>query len=110
MKDISVGEMLELQRKLQHHYRARWGELGPEKGIEQMLWMMAEAGEAAQVVKKQGETGIMADESARAHFVEEVCDMLMYLCDVLLCYSVTPEELRDAYLQKHERNLTRWQP
>lgn len=110
MEDLRVGEMLDMQRKLHDHYRARWGELTPHMGTELMLWMMAEAGEAAQVIKKQGDGGIMTDEAARAHFIEEMCDVLMYFGDVLLAYSVTPEEIRNAYIQKYERNMTRWQP
>lgn len=108
MKDLSLSEMLDMQRKLHEHYRARWGELVPGLGKELMLWMMAEAGEAAQVIKKQGDEGILMDEAARSHFVEEMCDVLMYFGDVLLAYSVAPEEIRDAYIQKYERNMTRW--
>ena len=32
----------------------------------------------------------------------------MYYNDVLLCYDVTEEELKQAYTEKFQRNMTRW--
>jgi hypothetical protein len=51
----------------------------------------------------------MNDKETRNHFVEELCDVLMYFNDVLLCYSISPEELKKVYLQKHHKNMERWQ-
>ena len=62
----------------------------------------------AQVIKKNGDGKIMDKEEVRTHFVEEMCDVLMYFNDVLLCYSITPEELKKAYQEKHEKNMNRW--
>ena len=50
----------------------------------------------------------MDDPQVRRHFVEEMCDVMMYFSDVMLCFGVTPEELADIYMQKHERNMKRW--
>ena len=44
----------------------------------------------------------------RAHLTEELADVLMYFGDVLLCYGVTPEELKAAYEAKFRKNMTRW--
>ena len=101
--------MQRIQRELQAKHFDKWGGLSPEKAKTQLLWMMIEAGEMADVIKKQGDESILHDAAARRHFIEEACDTLMYLNDVLLCYGVTPEELENIYLEKHRRNLGRWQ-
>ena len=51
---------------------------------------------------------ILNDPETRHHFTEEVCDVLMYLNDVLLCYGITPNEVENVYLEKHKRNMSRW--
>jgi len=107
-KPFSLDRMQEIQTELQAKYLERWGGLSPEKGINQLLWMMIEAGEMADVMKKEGVEAIVEDPAIRAHFVEEVCDVLMYLNDVLLCFGITPEEVEAAYEAKHARNMKRW--
>lgn len=32
----------------------------------------------------------------------------MYYNDVMLCYGISPEELKEAYTRKFEKNMTRW--
>jgi len=108
-KPFSLDRMQEIQKELQAKYLERWGGLSPEKGINQLLWMMIEAGEMADVMKKEGVEAIVEDPAIRAHFVEEVCDVLMYLNDVLLCFGITPEEVEAAYEAKHARNMKRWE-
>lgn len=70
--------------------------------------MMIEAGEVADIIKKQGDDRIMNDPDVREHFIEEMCDTLMYFNDVMLCYGITPEELKKVYLDKHKKNMNRW--
>jgi len=108
MNDLNFTAMLDMQRALQEKYIDQWGGLSPEVGRDQLLWMMIEAGEMADIIKKQGDQAILHDKEARTHFIEETCDVLMYLNDVLLCYDITPEELAAVYRAKHERNMTRW--
>lgn len=60
------------------------------------------------LLKKQGDESIMQDMPVREHFIEEMCDTLMYLNDVMLCYGISPEELEKVYLKKHEKNMKRW--
>ena len=83
-------------------------EMQKDKGRDQLLWMMIEAGEVADVIKKEGDNKIMDNEEIRKHFVEELCDVLMYFNDVMLCYSISPEELKKVYLEKHCKNMERW--
>jgi len=107
-KPFSLDRMQEIQKELQAKYLERWGGLSPEKGVHQLLWMMIEAGEMADVMKKEGVDAVVENAEIRAHFVEEVCDVLIYLNDVLLCFGITPEEVENAYEAKHARNMKRW--
>ena len=108
MNDFGLKEMQEMQKQLQQKYRDKWGGLSPDIGRDMLLWMMIEVGEAADIIKKKGDNSIMNDEETRNHFLEELCDVLMYYNDILLCYSISPEELKKVYLQKHNRNMKRW--
>ena len=108
MKDINLSRMHEIQRELQEKYVEKWGGLSPEIAKEKLLWMMIEVGEAADIIKKEGDAAIMERDEVRAHFIEELCDVMMYLNDVMLCYSITPEEMSTAYEEKHHRNMNRW--
>lgn len=37
-----------------------------------------------------------------------MADVLMYYNDVMLCYGISADELKQAYTEKIERNMTRW--
>lgn len=108
MSRLDIMKMQELQTELQEKYFEKWNGLSPEKAREKLLWMIVEAGEAADVIKKCGDSAILSDSEERRHFIEEMCDVLMYFNDVLLCYSITPEELETVYLEKHHKNMERW--
>ena len=108
MEDFTINEMLELQRKLQEEYKDQWSPICPENGKNKLLWMVGEIGEVIDIVKKNGGQRAVEDTELRAHLVEELADVLMYYGDVLLCYGITSDELKRAYTQKAERNMTRW--
>lgn len=110
MDNFGFNEMQEIQKQLREKYKVKWnwGELCPEKAVEQLLWLYGELGEVSDVIKKNGAEAIINDKAVRSHFVEELCDVMMYFNDLMLCYSVSPEELKEAYLKKHEINMTRW--
>lgn len=107
-EDFGFQEMQSLQRKLQEKYRGRWEPVSPQTGRNKLLWLMIELGEAADIVKKEGEREIMENKDVRAHFVEEMADVLMYYNDVMLCYDISVGELRDTYREKQEKNMGRW--
>lgn len=109
MGNFGFHEMQQIQKELQERYESLWGELSFEKGSRMLLWMMAEAGEAAQVIKKKGDKSIMEDEDVRRHFIEEMCDVMMYFNTVMLCYSISEEELEKVYWEKHHINMKRWE-
>ena len=108
MSDFSVNEMLEMQRKLQDKYKDKWEQICPETGKNKLLWMIGEIGEVIDIVKQNGGTKACEDAEIRAHLVEEMADVLMYYNDVLLCYGITADELKQAYTEKFEHNMKRW--
>lgn len=108
MADLSFAEMQQIQKELQKKYKDKWQKISPEIARDKLLWMMIEAGEMADIIKKDGDDAIMSDPETRKHFIEEICDVLMYLNDVMLCYDISPADLKDIYLKKHEKNMGRW--
>ena len=105
---LDMNDMLNMQRTLQARYAGWWEPVDPEHGKNKMLWMLAEMGEAIQVVKKHSVSEIMESGCTRHDFVEELADVMMFFNDIMLCYGITPEEFENVYRAKHERNMTRW--
>jgi NTP pyrophosphatase (non-canonical NTP hydrolase) len=70
--------------------------------------MIGEIGEVIDIVKKNGGEKASSDENIRKDLIEEMADVLMYFNDVMLCYGITEEELKNVYTQKFERNMKRW--
>ena len=70
--------------------------------------MIGEIGEVIDIVKKHSGTKASSDEKLRKDLVEEMADVLMYYNDIMLCYGITVEELKQAYTEKFERNMKRW--
>ena len=79
MDDFGINEMLEMQKALQDKYKDIWE-------------------------KKTA----CEDEKLRACLIEELADVLMYYNDVLLCYDISTEELKQSYVSKFEKNMKRW--
>ena len=101
MSDFGINEMLEMQRVLQDTYKDKWETISPEAGKNKLLWMIGEIGEVIDIVKKNG-------DEIREHLIEELADVLMYYNDVLLCYDISADELKQAYTEKFKKNLNRW--
>lgn len=108
MSDFSLNEMQEMQKTLQDKYKHMWEPICPDVGQNKLLWMVGEIGEVIDIVKKNGGTTASADSEIRKELVEEMADVLMYYNDVLLCYGITADELKQAYTQKFEKNMKRW--
>lgn len=105
---LDMKDMREMQEALQARYAGWWEPVDPEHGKNKMLWMLAELGEAIQVVKRHPTEEIARQGAVRHDFVEEMADVMMYFNDILLCYGITPEEFEEVYRAKHARNLIRW--
>ena len=108
MSDFSINEMQEMQRKLQEKYKSKWEPICPETGKNKLLWLVGEIGEVIDIVKKNGGNKASSDAELRKDLVEELADVLMYYNDVLLCYGITADELKQAYTAKFETNMERW--
>ena len=106
--DFSINEMLAMQTALQEKYKDIWKPISPDRGKDQLLWMIGEIGEVIDIIKKHGGKAAGQDEILREHLVEELADVLMYYNDVLLCYGISAEELKRSYTAKFEKNLKRW--
>lgn len=68
-----------------------------------LLWMMDEAGEVGDVIRKQG----LEESEVRRHFVDEMRDVMMYFNDLMNCFGISSDELAEQYRAKHRCNMTR---
>ncbi|MDE7221009.1 MAG: nucleotide pyrophosphohydrolase [Oscillospiraceae bacterium] len=108
MADFGINEMQEMQKILQDRYKDRWEPVSPEAGRNKLLWMIGEAGEVIDIIKKHGDIEASANVELRKELVEELADVLMYYNDVMLCYGISASELKRAYTAKFEKNMKRW--
>lgn len=108
MSDFSINEMQEMQKELQNRYKDKWEPICPETGKNKMLWMVGEIGEVIDIVKKYGGTKAATNIELRKELVEELADVLMYYNDIMLCYNITAEELKEVYCKKFQKNMERW--
>lgn len=105
--DLSISQMMQMQRDLFEPHKDKWHPMEPEYGKDFILYMVEEIGEAIAVIKKKGSAAIMEDPAVRNAFLTEMADVLMYYNDVLLRYHITPEEISQAYAKKHGYDMTR---
>ena len=96
MSDFGINEMLDMQKALQEKYKDKWEHISPEVGKNKLLWMIGEVGEVIDIVKKHGPQAADKDNPERDHLIEEMADVLMYYNDVLLCYGITADELKEC--------------
>ena len=108
MSEFCISEMLAMQKELQEKYKDKWEKICPDAGKHKLLWMIGEIGEVIDIVKKNGDAKAIEDNDCRKHLIEEMIDVLMYYNDVLLCYGISEEELKEAYTTKFEKNMKRW--
>lgn len=108
MDNFTIKDMLSMQQILQEKYKDKWEPICPETGKHKLLWMLGEVGEVIDIVKKNGDKRAVEDAPVRQRLVEEMADVLMYYNDVLLCYGISEQELKEAYEVKFQKNMTRW--
>jgi hypothetical protein len=107
MVDFKISDLLDMQRQLYELHRGEWDDRIPENGRNSLLWAIDEIGEVIAIIKKKGDNAVMENDAVRAHFVEEIADAVMYLCDMMECYKISGEEFSEAYKAKFERNIKR---
>ena len=105
--DLTISQMMEMQRELFQLHRDTWPPMEPACAKEFILYMVEEIGEGIAILKKKGNTSVMEDGEVREAFLTEMADVLMYYHEVLLRFQVTPEEISQAYVKKHARNMGR---
>mgnify|MGYP000075617357 FL=1 len=108
MSNFSINEMQSMQKELQDKYKEKWERICPETGKNKFLWMIGEIGEVIDIIKKNGDKSAVADSPVREHLIEEMPDVLLYYNDVMLCYGITEDELKQAYIEKFQKNMKRW--
>lgn len=108
MSEFTINEMKEMQKMLQEKYKDKWEGISAEVGQNKLLWMVGEIGEVIDIVKKYSGLKASQDKNLRKDLIEELADVLMYYNDVLLCYDISSEELKSAYVNKFEKNMKRW--
>lgn len=105
--DLTIGQMMQMQKELFEPHRDEWYPMEPEFGKDFILYMVEEIGEAIAIVKKKGSAAIMEDPAVREAFLAEMADVLMYYHDILLRYHVTAEEISEAFCKKHGVDMNR---
>lgn len=105
--DLTISQMMQMQRSLFEPHKDKWLPMEPQCGKDFILFMVEEIGEAIAVIKKKGSDAIMEDPAVREAFLAEMADVLMYYHDVLLRYHVTPEEISEAFVKKHDFDMNR---
>ena len=108
MSDFGFAEMQQIQKELQEKYKDKWMPIEPATAKSKFLWLVAELGEVIDIVKKNGGEIACTDAEIRKDLIEEMADVLMYFNDVMLCYGISEEEMKKAYTEKFQRNMTRW--
>ena len=67
MASLNLEDMQQIQKELQAKYLEKWGGLSPKIGRDKLLWMMIEAGEVADIIKKKGDDAILNDPETPLH-------------------------------------------
>ena len=80
----------------------------PERGKVQLLWMIGKIGEVIDIIRKYSGDAASKEKEPRAHLIEEMIDVLMYYNDVILCYEISAEELKQSYISNFEKNMKCW--
>lgn len=96
------------KKRLQNKYKNIWEPITPENGKNKLLWMIGEIGEVIDIIKKNGDLKACSDTKLRENLIEEMADVLMYYNDVMLCYGISVDELKQSYIKKFEKNMKRW--
>ena len=71
MADFGINEMLEMQKALQEKQKDKWKPICPDRGKDQLLWMIGEIGEVIDIIKKHGGEKASQDAELREHLIEE---------------------------------------
>ena len=85
MDDFGINEMLDMQRALQEKYKDKWNPVCPDRGKDQLLWMIGEIGEVIDIIKKHGGENASRDVDLRKHLIE----WRMCSCTIMIFFFAT---------------------
>ena len=105
--DLKISQMQDMQRELWEKHKDKWQPLEPYYARDSLLWMFEEIGECIAIIKKRGEGDIVGNPQVREAFVEELADVYMYFNDVFMRYGIGADEISQAYIKKHAKNMKR---
>ena len=105
---MTMQDLMDIQNQLQEKYKGIWEGNSPRTAQHHLLYAVEEIGEVSAIMKKRSPEAIVADENVRAHFCEEMADVLW----VLICLANQTgvdltEELRKSFEKKTFRDRTR---
>lgn len=107
---MTVKDMLDMQYQLYNEYAQshHWLTYTPENAAMHWLYMLGEAGEVVDALKKHSLEELTSPGETRNHMVEEMADTMMFFMCTMACLGVTDEEFSYMYQKKHEKNMNRW--
>ena len=120
MGDFGINEMLEMQKALQEKYKDKWRPICPERGQDQLLWMIGEIGEVIDIIKKY-EVGELivglplnmdGTEGEMTEKVKAFCDELLKKYQIKITYQderLTSVEAEDILIRANYRREKRRQ-
>ena len=104
-----ITTIQELKEKVQAFCEQRdWDQFHNPK--ELAIGISTEANELLQIFRFKSEAdmqSLMASDK-KQKVEEELADVLMYYNDVMLCYGITADELKQVYVEKFAKNMSRW--
>lgn len=106
-KDLSISDMKKMQSELYEANKEKWRDREPKYAKSHILYMIEEIGECISIIKKKGIDAIMQNKDVRDRFLEELSDVEMYYIEVINRLNITPEEISNAYIEKHNINMKR---
>ena len=104
MNNFGINEMQEMQKALRDKYKDRWGELTPEVGKNQLLWMVGEIGEVIDIVKKHLAQGHELDKD---RILGELGDIAWYLAEAATALDMDLEDVLQANIDKLKKRRER---
>ena len=63
--DISVSQMMHMQKELFELHKDKWSPMEPEYGKDFILYMVEEIGETIAILKKKGSDAVLSDPDVR---------------------------------------------
>ena len=77
--DLSISQMMQMQKDLYERHKGEWYPLEPEYGKDSILFMVEEIGEVAEVLNKRAGRKASEEDDLQEQLGIELADMLHYI-------------------------------